>query len=338
MNRWKKLAQEYKTEIHNLLEIIPDVFGKYAPEVLKIIEEKFSVLLDRLPAEFADEISGIAEAAEIEMGEAVLYNIFYELFTLCTSIVAQDEQGQVFHGRNLDFGIFPDYNFTDDQWGMTTLLRPLLVDVTFTREDRPLYRSVHFIGYVGILTAMKPGYFSVTVDDRFDDDFDSGLINWMHDPSDPAQFFGMFLRDLFQKPEIDYYQSLSLMNSTELISPIYFITSGAQPTQGAVITREKDLSLNVWTLSEQLNSGSFYVVETNYDHWKPEPWFDQRRKYAKKCLNETGSTKIDFGTLFNVLDTKPVRNQLTTYTVLMNVATGDYEVYYQYCESPCAPW
>jgi acid ceramidase len=39
------------------------------------------------------------------LGEIVLYNIFYEIFTLCTSIVAQDDNGNILHGRNLDFGL-----------------------------------------------------------------------------------------------------------------------------------------------------------------------------------------------------------------------------------------
>ena len=29
------------------------------------------------------------------LGEAVLYNIFYEIFTACTSIIAQDESGRM---------------------------------------------------------------------------------------------------------------------------------------------------------------------------------------------------------------------------------------------------
>ena len=39
-------------------------------------------------------------------GEIVLYNIFYEIFTVCTSIVARNENGKMFHARNLDFGLF----------------------------------------------------------------------------------------------------------------------------------------------------------------------------------------------------------------------------------------
>ena len=48
----------------------------------------------------------IANATGLPQGEVVLYNVFYEVFTFCTSIVAQDEAGHLYHGRNLDFGLF----------------------------------------------------------------------------------------------------------------------------------------------------------------------------------------------------------------------------------------
>ena len=40
------------------------------------------------------------------LGEVVLYNIFYEASTACTSIIGQNENGQLLHARNLDFGLF----------------------------------------------------------------------------------------------------------------------------------------------------------------------------------------------------------------------------------------
>ena len=78
-------------------------------------------LVDELPFPFGDEIKGIAKTSNIPLGmlsdlivlmlmpltgEIVLYNIFYEIFTVCTSIVARDENGKMFHARNLDFGLF----------------------------------------------------------------------------------------------------------------------------------------------------------------------------------------------------------------------------------------
>ena len=49
---------------------------------------------------------GIAKAGNMTVSDVVLFNIFYELFTFCTSIVAEDGNGKLFHVRNLDFGIF----------------------------------------------------------------------------------------------------------------------------------------------------------------------------------------------------------------------------------------
>lgn len=78
-------------------------------------------MADTLPAPYGDEMKGISEATGVPLGkrallilsylirvvsgEIVLYNIFYEIFTLCTSVVAQDQNGNVLHGRNLDFGL-----------------------------------------------------------------------------------------------------------------------------------------------------------------------------------------------------------------------------------------
>lgn len=59
-----------------------------------------------LPSPFREEIQGMSEISGIPFGELVLYNVFYELFTVCTSIIAQDPNGVLYHARNLDFGLF----------------------------------------------------------------------------------------------------------------------------------------------------------------------------------------------------------------------------------------
>lgn len=51
-------------------------------------------IITKLPAPYDDEIRGIAKATGIADGEILLFNIFYEVFTLCTSIVAQDSTGK----------------------------------------------------------------------------------------------------------------------------------------------------------------------------------------------------------------------------------------------------
>lgn len=59
-----------------------------------------------LPEPYKEEIEGIALASGMPVSTVTLYNIFYEAFTFCTSLVVQDPSGHLYHGRNLDTGVF----------------------------------------------------------------------------------------------------------------------------------------------------------------------------------------------------------------------------------------
>jgi len=59
-----------------------------------------------LPQPYKGEIKGLSHITGLSFGDMVLYNIFYEVFTVCTSIVLEGEDGKLYHGRNLDFGLF----------------------------------------------------------------------------------------------------------------------------------------------------------------------------------------------------------------------------------------
>jgi penicillin V acylase-like amidase (Ntn superfamily) len=56
------------------------------------------------PSEYAQEISGCAQAMGIETGWLAFMNLGYEVSDACTSIVAQTVDGKIYHARNLDFG------------------------------------------------------------------------------------------------------------------------------------------------------------------------------------------------------------------------------------------
>lgn len=48
---------------------------------------------------------GVAKVSGLELGDIVMVNMFYELIMsrkACTSIIAQDSSGHIWHGRNLD--------------------------------------------------------------------------------------------------------------------------------------------------------------------------------------------------------------------------------------------
>ena len=63
-------------------------------------------LVSTLPVVYQQELLSVSDASGLGIEEITVYNIFYELFTFCTSIVVQDAEGELYHARNLDFGLF----------------------------------------------------------------------------------------------------------------------------------------------------------------------------------------------------------------------------------------
>lgn len=93
---------------------------------------------------------GISKATGIDLGRLVLMNVAYELEGVCTSIVAQDAQGNLFHARNLDFGLFLGWDQTNKTWKVAEALRPLLFNAHFVRNGTELYKSVAYAGIVSL--------------------------------------------------------------------------------------------------------------------------------------------------------------------------------------------
>ena len=90
-----------------------DVFLAHnsSSDLIDFIRGQENNILARFPNDIGDEIRGIAEVTKIEIALLIIYNIAYELVGLCTSIVAQNETGHVFHVKYVFtffcfFGIF----------------------------------------------------------------------------------------------------------------------------------------------------------------------------------------------------------------------------------------
>jgi acid ceramidase len=109
-----------------------------------------------MTAPYGDEMIGIANATDVKLGDVVLFNIFYEVFTVCTSIVSQDANGNILHARNLDFGLLLGWDFADDTWLIADLLRPMTINVLFTNRGKLQYETTTFAGFIGVITGIKP--------------------------------------------------------------------------------------------------------------------------------------------------------------------------------------
>ena len=152
-DRWTEPATVLKDGITKMVDLVLN--HKVFDPFLKYVQNDSSSILARFPSDYGEELTGIAATTGIEVSDLILYNMAYEIFGFCTSIVAQDTNGNVYHGRNLDFGLYPAMNWSDVQWELTQDLRPILFNCNFTKSGKTLYKTVAFGGYVLIYYTQK---------------------------------------------------------------------------------------------------------------------------------------------------------------------------------------
>ncbi|KAL8207365.1 UNVERIFIED_CONTAM: hypothetical protein K2H54_055422 [Gekko kuhli] len=335
--RWIQVAREKKDELKIIIEHIKKVMTVFFPsgKLIHLLETKMAWLGSTLPYPFNEEIKGIADAAEIELGDVVVFNVFYEIFTVCTSIIAEDKAGKLYHARNLDFGLFLGWDIKNSSWIVTQKLKPLMVSLDFQRNNKTVFQSANLAGYVGIVSGIRPGIFTLTMNERFSIDGGYiGVFEWIFGKRDG--WWMSFLTRSILENSTSYEEAKDRLTNTRLLAPAYFILAGNHSGQGSVITRSRTAALDVWNLNASL--GTWYVLETNYDRWKVPLAVDDRRTPAMKCMNLTMQQNVSLPALYNVLSTKPILNKLTVSTTLMEVSEGRIETYLRDCPDPCSPW
>merc|ERR1712048_286903 len=319
--RWADVVVPYKEQIINLIQVIKDLVPD---KVIKAIDDLFPVLLLKIPHPYSGELLGISEATGIHLGEIILYNLFYEVNPFCTSIVGQDETGKLYHGRNLDFGLLMGWDNKNNTWILAERLRDAMITVDYQRNGKTLYSAAHFAGYVGLLTAIKKNAFTMTINHRFGlGDKYLGVLEWLVGKSH-GKLMGFLTRDTFENAT-DYKSAVNMLSNTEMIAAAYFIVGGSKAGEAAVITRSRLKADDIMTFADK-KEDEWYLLETNYDHWKKPLFIDDRRTPGNKCMKELTQKGMNLKGLYNVLSTKPNLNKLTTYTALMQVNDGTFDV------------
>src|SRR5579871_2202238 len=98
-----------------------------------------------------------------------------------------------------------------------------------------------------------------------------GLFEWFLNINRKQAWVTLLARDVFETPGIDFDKAVKVFSSTPLLAPCYYILAGPQSSQGAVVTRDRASAVDIWRMN-----GTFFLAETNYDHWKKPLFIDDR--------------------------------------------------------------
>uniref|UniRef100_A0A2K6FJ86 N-acylethanolamine-hydrolyzing acid amidase n=2 Tax=Propithecus coquereli TaxID=379532 RepID=A0A2K6FJ86_PROCO len=276
--RWLPVLRHYDPD--SLRAAVAQVIGDRVPRwVHAVIGKAAPELEQRLPQPFTGEIRGMCAFLNLSLADCLLVNLAYESSAFCTSIVAQDSRGGIYHGRNLD------YPFGN-------ILRKLTLDVQFLKNGQVAFTGTTFVGYVGLWTGQRPHKFTVSGDERDKGWWWENAIAALFQRHSPVSWL---LRTTLSESE-NFEAAVYKLAKTPLIADVYYIVGGTSPREGVVITRKRGGPADIWPL-DPLN-GAWFRVETNYDHWKPAPRSDDRRTPAIRALNATGQAGLTLEALF----------------------------------------
>ncbi|XP_072920072.1 N-acylethanolamine-hydrolyzing acid amidase-like isoform X1 [Hemitrygon akajei] len=298
--RWEPVLRKYDAaQLRNYTQqIVSSVVPKWVTNVINWLAPILKYLL---PEPYRGEIEGICKFLGVNLGEGLLINLAYEASGYCTSIVAEDSAGKIYHGRNMD------YAFTD-------ILTAITVDVQFVSSGQIVYTGTTFLGFVGLWTGQKPNKFSITANERAKGmGWNIAIASFLKRNRSPS----WVIRDTLREA-VDFQAALQKLSYSPITANVYFILGGVKLNEGVIITREPERPIDVWPLKS--TKGQWYRVATNYDHWRPPPPWDDRRTPAICVPNATTQKNINLNTIFKVLSIHPVLNKRTIYTTLICAA------------------
>jgi len=310
--RWNNVIDDYKDklkdslgEINELINQIAGALGKTVINIANIMVKLYKLTGSIM---YLDELKSISKRAEIPFERLVLMQLCYEWCSACTSIgmnIGDEEKNM--HFRTMD-------------WALPTLEK-LTVNLDFYRNGELLFKSVSWVGCVGIMTGMVPGEYTIALNyRRCSNAFHKSILGviglkW------PVSYLIRHTLETNTKTD----QALRILGTAKLVSPCYLTVCSANG-KTYVLHRGKS-NLDKLRVSER------FLIQTNKDD--PEDgryednilWSVQRYKLAKQIITESickeKNPTPDY--LFNIFNRYPIINHETIYIVVMDPKNGVFE-------------
>jgi hypothetical protein len=244
--RWVPLVKQYKTELldvyHQMDGMLSQVVGGISGGIGIWFVKRIINMFGENPL-YYHELKSIADILEVPISKVILLQLCYECFSACTSIIIDDKTKlkNPIHIRTMDW---------DD-----TFLRKLTVNVKFVKNKKVVFEGTTWVGYTGILTGVKPGIGSVSINYRR-----TGASIW-NNIWNTLKFdfpIGYLVRECLTN--CNSYKNLKqCLEDTKLIAPCYIIMTGVECGSGAIIVRER----NEYKTYPIKDSG--FICQTNID-------------------------------------------------------------------------
>lgn len=300
--RWNEIGKVYKKEIKQLLKYSQKIMGSM------LSATKWTAWLFSNYVFYIDELKGLAKAAEVDLSELILAQLCYEMFSCCTSLVIATEDKD-FHFRTMD-------------WEMPEL-SDLTINIDFCKNDMVLYKATTWAAYIGVLTGVRKGIGSVSLNYRRTDN--GSLFQNLKSMINGSWPSGFLIRHAFETATA-HYELVEYLSNSKLISPCYMIVGGPTPRSGIIIVRDREEIKSKIVIGDE-----GYLVQTNIDYddlnnpMAPNILYSKERIEKVSEIMQQNPNINDFTELLQNFGVYPIINYETIYVSLMDSITGQID-------------
>lgn len=257
---------------------------------------------------YVDEIKAWAPALDLSEGEGTLVQCSYEMSHLggylfgCTAGVLQSKHLGMVHVRSMD-------------WPLRSL--GAATRVFRFHQGKREFIAVGIAGFVGVLSGMVPGAYSVT-------------INWAPPSERPGFDFGpaFLLREVLETCDT-YEEAVKELKGMPLSAPVFFTVCGATAGQACVIERTRaDAAVRKFTSSVLVQANhhvSRKFVDLNEHFAEVENSQDRARVLEQELLERVNVKSLD--EVADSLDAEPVCNEDSHQQMVFCPGAGEYKVW-----------
>ena len=300
LERWREIVTDYAPKIQ--------AFRSYVLRSTHLPAFFFNFVSyshgARRDPEYAEELQAIAQLSGMEFSMLYLINFIYEITAFCTSTIVRTASGKIIHGRNVDFPLSP-------------YIANLTTQVSFYRGENLLYKSDLTVGTLGTAAGIRPGKFAISLNEREKGSLLTNFREYFYEKSLPSLYL---VRKVLENAD-SFDEAISMLSTTRIIAPAYYIVSGVQPHEGVIISRNATGVTNAHWLKD--NDPDWYIAVSNYDRDEVEPDLDYRRIPAENRIYAIGQQNMTEQLLLDeVLAKFPTLNFETILSAVMVPSTG----------------
>ncbi len=296
LERWNSI-KNYKNEINSLL--------KYYLEDLSdagIFETYIDTYKELFISEpYKQEIKSISNYCDFEENQILITNLYYDALKFvfgCTAFCTTDGIEKL-HARNLDW------------WTENNILSSFSKVFDFEKNGKTLFSLVSWPGFIGALSGVKPGAFSITLN--------AVLSNEEPQFALPVTFL---IRDVLEKAST-FNEAVKMLSETPIASDCLLMIIGANKNENVVIERTPSSFSIRKPIEDKLIVTNEYLTltENKLTNDSLQTTASGRHLRVNQLLTDNPSANIE--NYFNILSDDKVKMDITVQQMIFNPVNGD---------------